>query len=183
MAQAFSLFGSEVTMLVRSKRIMKNEETAASAILFKSLQEDGVSILLNTCCTHITKAEDANEMIIHYEDFEKNSHSLSATHVLVATGKKPNVENMGLEIAGVQFTPEKGVIVNDSLQTSNKNIYAVGDCCSKFMVSITLSTNFCLRSNMPLNYISLRLQTVYSCCRLYGPSSDQKCPLLWQRNF
>lgn len=134
MAQAFSLFGSEVTMLVRSNRIMTSEDPEASSILERSLKEDGVRILPNTSCTQVIQAEDSEEITIYFEDGEKNVESISATHILVATGKNPNVENMGLEAAGVQFDLRKGVLVNDHLQTSNKNIFAVGDCCSKFKV-------------------------------------------------
>lgn len=142
MAQAFSLFGSKVTMLIRSKRIMKNEEAAASLILHKSLEEDGVRILLNTICMEMSKAEGSEEILIQCVDSEKNVGSISTSHVFIATGKKPNVNNMGLEAAGVKFNLEKGVLVNDYLQTSNKNIYAVGDCCSKFKVATATTPCF-----------------------------------------
>ncbi|CAM9994676.1 unnamed protein product, partial [Hapterophycus canaliculatus] len=52
--------------------------------------------------------------------------------LLVATGRKPNVSNVGLEKAGIEFDPRDGVKVNDQLQTTNKAVYAVGDCCTKY---------------------------------------------------
>ena len=55
--------------------------------------------------------------------------------ILVATGRKPNVEGIGLEEAGVKYDARKGVEVNDSLQTSNSNIFAAGDCCAKYQVN------------------------------------------------
>ena len=51
--------------------------------------------------------------------------------VLVAIGRVPNVENLGLEQAGVAYTVEDGVQVNNNLRTTNANIYAAGDCCTK----------------------------------------------------
>jgi len=52
--------------------------------------------------------------------------------LLCATGRKPNVNGFGLDVAGVEFDERKGVLVNDNLQTSNKRIYAVGDCCTRY---------------------------------------------------
>jgi pyruvate/2-oxoglutarate dehydrogenase complex dihydrolipoamide dehydrogenase (E3) component len=52
--------------------------------------------------------------------------------LLVATGRAPNVEGMGLEAVGVEYDSKTGIIVNDKLKTTNRRIYAAGDCCSKY---------------------------------------------------
>jgi len=59
--------------------------------------------------------------------------TIEAESVLVATGRKPNVANLGLEAAGVDFNEADGILVNDYLQSSNSDVYAVGDCCSKYL--------------------------------------------------
>ena len=52
--------------------------------------------------------------------------------VLVATGRRPNVHGMSLDVAGVEFNEEKGVKVDNYLRTTNPDVYAVGDCCSEY---------------------------------------------------
>jgi len=57
---------------------------------------------------------------------------IEADCVLIAAGRRPNVEGMGLDIAGVSFNETDGVQVDNYLRTSNEDVYAVGDCCSKY---------------------------------------------------
>jgi len=64
------------------------------------------------------------------KDEETTTHSFDA--LLVATGRRPNVTGMDLELAKVEYDTQKGLTVNDRLQTTNPRIYGVGDCCSKF---------------------------------------------------
>ena len=52
--------------------------------------------------------------------------------MLIAVGRRPNVEGMGLEVAGVNFNTTDGVVVDKYLRTTNEDVYAVGDCCSKY---------------------------------------------------
>ncbi len=52
--------------------------------------------------------------------------------VLIAAGRRPNVEGLGLDVAGVQFDPKEGVQVDNLLRTTNEQVFAVGDCCSKY---------------------------------------------------
>ncbi len=60
------------------------------------------------------------------------SKSVVVESVLVATGRRPNVHGMGLDVAGIDFNEEKGVKVDNYLRTTNPDVYAVGDCCSEY---------------------------------------------------
>ena len=60
------------------------------------------------------------------------SKSVIVESVLIATGRRPNVHGMGLDIAGVEFNEENGVKVDNFLRTTNPDVYAVGDCCSEY---------------------------------------------------
>lgn len=80
-----------------------------------------------------TKDKWSGETVIKVE-VKDNGESifLAVNGVLMATGRRPNVKDMGLEEAGIEFDEVKGVIVNDNLKTTNGSVYAVGDCASRF---------------------------------------------------
>ena len=129
MAQAFARFGSEVFLIKTMNGILPKEDRDASDIVLKSMIKDGVNLL---CCGKALKLArvDGNKIRL-FEESREMTYDEVVDQVLVAVGRAPNVEDLGLEEAGVAFT-QKGVQVNDQLQTSNPNIYAAGDICSPF---------------------------------------------------
>ena len=129
MAQAFARFGSEVFLIKTMNGILQKEDRDASDIVLKSMIKDGVNLL---CCGKaLTLARVDGNKIRLFEESREMTYDEVVDQVLVAVGRAPNVEDLGLEEAGVAFT-QKGVQVNDQLQTSNPNIYAAGDICSPF---------------------------------------------------
>ncbi len=106
LAQAFARLGSRVTLLDRGPRVLHREDEDAAALVQRSLEADGVTFVPNA-----TRAE--------------------GEVVLVAAGRRPNVEGLGLETAGVART-EKGVTVDDWLRTTNTSIYAAGDVTGRY---------------------------------------------------
>lgn len=131
LAQAFRRFGSEVTVFSRDEKIMPKEDPEAVELVKKSMLKDGVNFGFNTTYKHVEGA-DENEpvrMKIEQDGVEK---IVEFDALLVATGRKPAVAGMGLEDAGVDFDERKGVHVNDRLQTTNPDIFAVGDVASKY---------------------------------------------------
>lgn len=133
LAQAFARFGSQVLMIARSPKIMEREDPDASQIVFNQLLEDGVQILLNSKVTSIQN-QNSDILLSVDEDGKPSTHLVS--HLLVAAGRSPNVNGMGLEEAGVEYTP-RGVKVNKYLQTTNSNIYAAGDVCLQYKFTHT----------------------------------------------
>ena len=127
MAQAFRRFGSEVYLLERFPQILGREDRDAAAIVEEALLEDGVNLVLN-CSTRSVSAE-GGEKIIEVE-CGSESRRIALDEILVGVGRAPNVEDLGLERAGVEYDKRKGVLVNDYLQTSNPMIYAAGDICN-----------------------------------------------------
>ena len=129
MAQAFARFGSEVFLIETMHGILPREDADASGIVFESMQKDGVKLL---CCgkeLKLAKAEGGN-IRLTVESHGKGYDEV-VDQLLVAVGRAPNIEGLGLDAAGVAFT-KKGVLVNDQLQTSQPHIYAAGDICSPF---------------------------------------------------
>ncbi|MDD9912310.1 MAG: FAD-dependent oxidoreductase [Alphaproteobacteria bacterium] len=120
MAQAFSRLGSKITVFQSNAKILPHDDSELTEVLHQSLQEEGITI-----CTEckINQVSQAGGNIT----LDTNSGSFKASHLLVATGRQPNVENLCLEKAGVDYDAHKGVYTNSQQRTSNPNIFAVGD--------------------------------------------------------
>ena len=131
LAQAFQRLGSQVTVFLRSEQIMPKEDREAADIVKESMMDDGVTFAFNTSYKRIEggDVEDEIRMVVGDDNTEK---AWVFDALLVATGRKPAISNLGLEEAGVEFDVRAGVTVNDNLQTTNGDIYAVGDVASKY---------------------------------------------------
>ena len=129
MAQAFARFGSEVLLVETLHGILPREDADASNIVLESMQNDGVKLL---CCGKDLKLAktDGGKIRLTVASHGKGCDEV-VDRLLVAVGRAPNVENLGLEAAGVAFT-KQGVQVNDRLQTTQPDIYAAGDVCSPY---------------------------------------------------
>lgn len=130
LAQAFRRLGSEVHILERMDQILTREDPDAARIVQGAMVREGVEMVFE-CEIHRVERR-ANERIIHLTCPEKGSRELVVDEILVGAGRAPNVEGMGLESVGVDFDSRAGVEVDDSLRTSNKRIWAVGDVCMKW---------------------------------------------------
>mmetsp|Transcript_22717 Transcript_22717/g.43152 ORF Transcript_22717/g.43152 Transcript_22717/m.43152 type:complete len:579 (-) Transcript_22717:18-1754(-) len=137
MAQCFALFGSKVTVLQRTSRLFESKygDQEAAELLQKELEKSGVTFLSGSTKQVTTlkerSAEDLSELPLMRVTVETTSEGivdLECECLLVATGRAPNVEKLNLEAAGVAYKVGKGVEVNDLAQSSNSNVYAVGDC-------------------------------------------------------
>jgi pyruvate/2-oxoglutarate dehydrogenase complex dihydrolipoamide dehydrogenase (E3) component len=124
MAQAFARFGSEVTLLETADTLLPREDPDAAGVVRAALQKDGVHSL---CGVKVGKVEKTGDLrTLHYEE-NGETKSLEVDHILVGAGRAPNVEGIGLEKAGVEFDPRNGITIDDTLRTTNKRIFAVGD--------------------------------------------------------
>jgi pyruvate/2-oxoglutarate dehydrogenase complex dihydrolipoamide dehydrogenase (E3) component len=126
MAQAFQRFGSQVTVFSRSDKILEKEDPAAARIVETSLRRDGVTFAFHSRYKRVESWNGKPPISLVLED-GKSERVLEFDALLVATGRKPAVKGLGLEAAGIAFDERMGVKVNDRLQTSNPDIYAVGD--------------------------------------------------------
>lgn len=140
MAQSFARFGSRVTLLDMADHVLPREDPDAAAVVQKGLASDGVQLELGVKVTGVEQRDGARVL-----KFERNGDigamgEVQVDEILVAVGRAPNVENLGLEAAGVRFT-NKGVEVDDRLRTSNPRIYAAGDIASPFQFTHTADAN------------------------------------------
>lgn len=127
MAQAFARLGSEVTLLNDLDQILPMEDADASRVVERAMARDNVRIL-HRCRVVRVESGGADRLIQLESDAQRRE--IAGDEILIAVGRTPNVEGLGLEAAGVDYGPE-GVAVNDRLRTSNSRIFAIGDCCSQ----------------------------------------------------
>jgi pyruvate/2-oxoglutarate dehydrogenase complex dihydrolipoamide dehydrogenase (E3) component len=128
LAQAFRRFGSEVIVITDTAQIMPREDADAAAIVHEQMQREGVQFIFQARAIRAEKRGAEKVLIISQAGREQQ---IIGDAMLLAVGRAPNIEGIGLEVAGVNFTKD-GVIVDDYLRTSNPRIYAAGDVCSKY---------------------------------------------------
>ncbi len=125
-ADVYSALGSEVTVVEMLDQIAAAADADASKELRKALEKRGIRILTSTKVLGQKKGKKGTE--VEVEDKDGKKETLTADRVLVAVGRRPNGKNLGLEEAGVEVD-ERGFVkvVNDHMQTTVPNIYAIGD--------------------------------------------------------
>jgi len=133
LAQAFQRFGSQVTVFSRSDIILPKEDPDAARLVGNALREDGVQFHYNARYKRVAGREGGGKhaviMVLEEEGAERR---LEFDALLVAAGRKPTVAGLGLDTAGIEYDARTGITVNDKMQTSNRNVFAVGDVASKY---------------------------------------------------
>ncbi|HEX6902987.1 MAG TPA: mercuric reductase [Thermoanaerobaculia bacterium] len=129
LAQAFARLGSEVTQLVQESHILPREDADAAGIVQKAMLRDGVRLEFDMKVVEV-KRLGAGKTVVIERGGERRE--IAADEILLAVGRSPNVEGLGLEAAGVRYDDKRGVEVNDNLRTSNPNIFACGDVASRY---------------------------------------------------
>jgi pyruvate/2-oxoglutarate dehydrogenase complex dihydrolipoamide dehydrogenase (E3) component len=122
-AQMYRRFGSKVTVLQHGPRLIGKEDPDVSAAVKDILLAEGLRIHLQA--TDITFAKHGSVSCISFK--APDAQTLSASHVLIATGRVPNTDQLGLEAAGIDCDAHGFIRVDDRLQTSVKGVYAMGD--------------------------------------------------------
>ena len=126
LAQAFSRFGSQVTLIEAADRLLIHEDSQTSLLLQQALEAEGIRILTATQVAGVRReGDDARQIAL------VGGHTVECDRILVATGRRPVVHGLGLEEAGVEFG-RQGIGVDRRLRTSQKHIYAVGDVCGPY---------------------------------------------------
>src|SRR3984893_10481672 len=125
MSQAMRRFGSKLTMIDRSGRLMSREDPDVCDALRSLLADEGIDILLNAQIKQVSgKSGDLVSVVVEQNGIEK---VLKGSHVLVATGRTPNTEGLGLELTGVDLTDRGYIKVNERLQTTAPGVWAIGE--------------------------------------------------------
>lgn len=123
--QMFHRFGSKVTILEKSKRIMSREDDDVSDAVNKILADEGIEILTGVEIGEVQKAKNGNISVSVKSG--KNKKKISGSHLLIAAGRKPQTELLALENCGVKTDDNGSIIVNKKLETNIAGIWALGD--------------------------------------------------------
>jgi pyruvate/2-oxoglutarate dehydrogenase complex dihydrolipoamide dehydrogenase (E3) component len=125
LSQAMPRFGSKVTVIDRNQRLMSKEDEDVCEALSSLLQDEGIEILLATRVKQLSgKSGEAVTIVVDQNGTEK---TVKGSHVLVAAGRTPNTEGLGLKLAGVELTNRGYIKVNERLQTTARDVWAIGE--------------------------------------------------------
>jgi pyruvate/2-oxoglutarate dehydrogenase complex dihydrolipoamide dehydrogenase (E3) component len=125
LSQAMRRFGSKVSMIDSNPRLMSREDEDVCQALRDLLEDEDIKIFLNARIERVSgRSGDSVNIVFEQDGVEK---TLEGSHVLVATGRTPNTEGLGLELAGVELTDRGYIKVNERLQTTASGVWAIGE--------------------------------------------------------
>lgn len=124
-AQAYRRFGSRITVVERGPRLLPREDADFSDAILQLLTDEGIEVLLGTQTLRVDGRKGELRVVVRTPDQER---TLAASDVLAALGRTPNTSGIGLDIAGVNLDARGYVAVNDRLETSAPDVWAVGEC-------------------------------------------------------
>jgi pyruvate/2-oxoglutarate dehydrogenase complex dihydrolipoamide dehydrogenase (E3) component len=125
LSQAMRRFGSNVTVIEHNNRLLPREDDDVTGDLLSLLVDEGIEFLLNTHVKRISgKSGQSVTIVIEQNGADK---TLQGTHLLVAAGRAPNTQDIGLELAGIELTDKGYIKVNERLQTTAPNVWAIGE--------------------------------------------------------
>jgi dihydrolipoamide dehydrogenase len=134
-ASIFAHFGTEVTIVEMLDHLIPMEDEDASKELERAFKKRKIGVHLGARATRIEDSGGA--ATLHFEGKDGNAASVEADLVLVATGRGPRVRDIGLEAAGVEYDPRRGVIADRHMRTNVAHIYAVGDAAGVYQLAHT----------------------------------------------
>ena len=123
--QMYRRFGSRVTIAEMGPRLISRDDEDVSEAVREILENEGVDVRLNSECIAVEKSSDR---IVVRLDCEDEDDRVEASHLLLATGRQPNTDDLGLEQAGFEVNQRGYIQVDDQLRTSVPGIWALGDC-------------------------------------------------------
>ncbi|MBI1352345.1 MAG: oxidoreductase [Actinomycetales bacterium] len=125
LGQAFARLGATVTIVEGLPRILPREDADAAAIIHASLESDGITILIEHRATAVTPVSEGKGTLVlsHGQD----TSEVAFDRLLVAVGRTPNTQDLGLDLAGVRLDERGFVVVDSSLRTTSNRIWAAGD--------------------------------------------------------
>ncbi|MBE2220995.1 MAG: mercuric reductase [Anaerolineae bacterium] len=133
LAQAMQRFGSQVSIFDIIPQVLGREDAEAAAIVQAQMEKDGMTLFLEANISQVRQTEAGKIIEFTIND---QTNSLLVDEILLAVGRRPNVESLDLEAAQIGYT-NKGVVINDTLQTTNKNVYAAGDVALSYQFTHT----------------------------------------------
>jgi len=125
LAQSFARLGSRVTLIESADRLLPAFDPQIATALRPVLESEGVEVITGVQVAGVHREGELRQLRL------ADDRTVETVRILVATGRRPVLQGLGLEAAGVQYTPQ-GIVVDRRLRTSQRHIYAVGDVCGPY---------------------------------------------------
>jgi pyruvate/2-oxoglutarate dehydrogenase complex dihydrolipoamide dehydrogenase (E3) component len=138
-AQMYRRFGSEVTVVEKGSRLIQYEDEDVSAAVKDILEGEGIRFRLQAECTSFARRSADIAVVV---DCKSGDREVVGSHVLLAVGRRPNTDDLGLDKAGVEIDKRGFIVVDDELRTIVPGIWALGDCNGKGAFTHTSYNDF-----------------------------------------
>jgi pyruvate/2-oxoglutarate dehydrogenase complex dihydrolipoamide dehydrogenase (E3) component len=122
-AQMYRRFGARVTVIEKGPRLTSKEDEDVSATIKAILEAEGIDVVVDATAIQFTKRDSGFQVIPR-----EGAEPITGTHLLVAVGRRPNTDDLGLDNAGVEINERGYIVVDDELRTNVEHIWAMGDC-------------------------------------------------------
>ncbi len=162
--QMYRRFGSEVTIVERGDSLLRREDPDVSAEVQKILEAEGIRFRLKATC--LGARQEEGKILVNV-DCTAGDKEIKGSHLLIATGRKPNTDDLGLNLAGIEVD-EKGFIkVDDKLQTNVPGVWALGDVNGKGAFTHTAYNDFEIVAANILDHNPRKVSDRITCYALY----------------
>ena len=124
-AQMYRRFGSRVTVVEMADRLIRRDDEDVSLAVKEILEAEGVTVRLNAECISVSTRGDRVSVSV---DCREGNPAITGSHLLLAVGRTPNTDDLGIDAAGLALDDRGYVVVDDQLRTNVKGVWAIGDC-------------------------------------------------------
>lgn len=163
-AQMFRRFGSEVTVVEMGPRLIGREDEDVSEAVAEILQSEGIAIRTQAECVALSRSDGGVQVRVQCD---QGAPQVEGSHVLLAIGRTPNTDDLGLAHTGIE-TDERGHIkVNDRLETTQSGVYALGDCNGRGAFTHTAYNDYEILADNLLNGASRSVSDRIPCYGLF----------------
>jgi pyruvate/2-oxoglutarate dehydrogenase complex dihydrolipoamide dehydrogenase (E3) component len=162
LAQAIRRFGSCLTLIERGPQLASREDPDVGAALLELFRDEGIEVMLNATLTSVEgrSGERVRVNVGHPE----GACAIEATDLLIAAGRTPNTDGIGLELAGVEVDARGNIVVNERHETTAADVWAVGDCAGSPQFTHVAYDDFrIVRDNLAGGYRTTRERLVPFC--------------------
>ncbi len=162
LAQAMRRFGARVTVIEKEAQLASREDNDVGGALLELFQDEGIDFLLKTTVQSV-EGHSGEHIKVRVDD-KNGVRTLEGSDLLVATGRVPNTGGIGLEQAGIKLTPQGFVEVNERLETTSPDVWAMGDCAgSPFFTHVAFDDFRIVRDNLNGGHRTTRDRLVPFC--------------------
>jgi len=162
--QIFRRFGSEVTIVERASRLVPREDDDISSMVLEILRAEGIHVRLDATCIALRRDEEGVAVRL---DCTEGAPEVRGSHILLAMGRTPNTNDLGLEKAGVKCDSKGYIVVSDELLTNIPGIWALGDCNGRGGFTHTSYNDFEIVAANLLDHESRRVSDRITAYNLY----------------